>query len=64
MLRDRRLKQDEHELDQFVRRVLEIERRQLGSMKTNQGTTRKTAKATRRSYPIETRGFGEFNAHP
>lgn len=29
-LRDRRLKQDEHELDQFVRRVLEIERRQLG----------------------------------
>lgn len=63
-LRDRRLKQDEHELDQFVRRVLDIERRQLGLDEDESGKDiEKLQRLLDEVTQLRQEALGEFNAH-
>ncbi|MCP4776275.1 MAG: hypothetical protein GY880_18770, partial [Planctomycetaceae bacterium] len=63
-LRDRRLKQDEHELDRFVRLVLEIERRQLGLDEDELGNdVEKLQILLDEVTQLRQEALGEFNAH-
>ncbi len=63
-LRDRRLKQDEHELDQFVRRVLDIERRQLGLDEDESGNdVEQLQRLLDEVTQLRQEALGEFNAH-
>lgn len=63
-LRDRRLKLDEHELDQFVRRVLEIERRQLGLDEDESGNDiEELQRLLDEVTQLRQEALGEFNAH-
>lgn len=63
-LRDRRLKQDEHELDQFVRRVLDIERRQLGLDEDESGNDVEQLQLLLDEVTqLRQEALGEFNAH-
>ena len=63
-LRDRRLKQDEHELDQFVRRVLDIERRQLGLDEDESGDdVEQLQRLLDEVTQLRQEALGEFNAH-
>ena len=63
-LRDRRLKQDEHELDRFVRLVLEIERRQLGLDEDESGNDVEELQILLDEVTqLRQEALGEFNAH-
>ena len=63
-LRERRLKQDEHELDQFVRRVLDIERRQLGLDEDESGNdVEQLQRLLDEVTQLRQEALGEFNAH-
>ena len=63
-LRDRRLKQDEHELDRFVRLVLDIERRQLGLDEDESGNdVEKLQLLLDEVTQLRQEALGEFNAH-
>ena len=63
-LRDRRLKQDEHELDRFVRLVLEIERRQLGLDEDESGNdVEQLQRLLDEVTQLRQEALGEFNAH-
>ncbi|MCH1439167.1 MAG: TAXI family TRAP transporter solute-binding subunit [Rubripirellula sp.] len=63
-LRDRRLKQDEHELDRFVRLVLDIERRQLGLDEDESGKdVEQLQRLLDEVTQLRQEALGEFNAH-
>ena len=63
-LRDRRLKQDEHELDRSVRLVLDIERRQLGLDEDESGNDVEQLQVLLDEVTeLRQEALGEFNAH-
>jgi len=63
-LRDRRLKQDEHELDRFVRLVLDIERRQLGLDEDESGNdVEQLQRLLDEVTQLRQEALREFNAH-
>lgn len=63
-LRDRRLKQDEHELDRFVRLVLDIERKQLGLGEDEPGNdVEQLQRLLDKVTQLRQEALREFNAH-